>query len=79
MSMKVTVPWQIRMPAFRSGSPRSRNWWNRQHFDEGTLSTPLRSVTMKEDDLDHLGAMHQTVASPAKPRGLLKRLFGNRS
>ena len=79
MSMKITVPWQIRMPAMKSKSPRSRNWRNRQHYNEDTLSTPMRSVTMEKDDLDHLGAMHQTIASPSKPRRLLQRFLRSRS
>jgi hypothetical protein len=77
MSIKVTVPWQIRLPAVKSGSPHSRNWWNRQHFNRNASSAPLRSVTMKEDDLDHLGAKHQEVASLGRPHRLFGRFFSS--
>jgi hypothetical protein len=30
---------------------------------------------MKEDDLDHLGAMHQAIARSGKARRLFRRLF----
>lgn len=66
MSMKITVPWQIRRSDAKSGPPRRRNWWSRKHFREENLSEPLRSVTMKEDDLDHLGTRHQVIEQLAK-------------
>ncbi len=66
MSMKITVPWQIRLPIAESGSPRRHSWWSRKHRHEHALSTPLRSVTMKEDDLDHLGALHHDIEQPPK-------------
>lgn len=67
MSMKITVPWQIRLPVMKSRSPRSRNWWYRAHCKE-PQSVPLRSVTMKNDDLDHLGALHQVSEHQTKRR-----------
>ena len=57
MSMKITVPWQIRSPAMKADSPGSGHWWNRKHFNK-TQSAPCRSILMEEDDLDHLGALH---------------------
>lgn len=46
--------------------------------EKGTSpSVPLRSVTMMEDDLDHLGALHQHIVdhTPTRGRGFLKRLL----
>jgi hypothetical protein len=40
------------MPA--SGSAHRPRWWNRKPAE----SAPHRSITMKEDDLDHLGTHH---------------------
>jgi hypothetical protein len=59
--MKISVPWQIRLPSIRSGSPRSGSWWNRRHFKD-KRSAPTRSVLMQKDDLDHLGALHDAMA-----------------
>jgi hypothetical protein len=66
MSMKITVPWHIRLPVAQAGSPSSRSWWSRKQGHEQALSTPLRSVTMKEDDLDHLGTLHHDIEQPPK-------------
>ena len=56
MNRKIQIPWQIRMPGAGSGSPRKSIWWNRRHVEE---SVPSRSVSMKQDDLDHLGCRHK--------------------
>lgn len=60
MSFKFTVPWQIRWPAKirLSGSGTVYT---------ATQSAPCRSVLMEEDDLDHLGALHQDdIEQPPK-------------
>jgi hypothetical protein len=61
MSLKITFPWQSRLTVARSGSPGS----GRKNSTQ-PLSTPLRSVTMQEDDLDHLGAMHHVSEHQTK-------------
>lgn len=66
MGMKITVPWQIRLPGMKTSSPHSSNWWTRKHYHEQAQSTPIRSVTMEEDDLDHLGALHQATIAHKK-------------
>ncbi len=40
--------------------------WIRRHYRKQLRSVPLRSVTMKEADLDHLGALHQGIEGHAK-------------
>ena len=65
MSMKINIPWQIRLPAMKTRSPRSGSWWNRSRFKK-PASAPSRSVLMKEDDLDHLGALHHAAEQSSK-------------
>ena len=65
MSMKISIPWQIRPPAMKSQQPRNGSWWNRTHFKD-TQSAPCRSVLTEEDDLDHLGALHHDIEQPPK-------------
>ena len=61
MSMKFTVPWQIRWPAVKTRSPRNGTFYS------ATQSAPCRSVLMEEDDLDHLGALHHDdIEQPPK-------------
>jgi len=65
MGMKITIPWHARLLGMKSGSSYKRNWWMRKRHEQAQ-STPLRSVIMKEDDLDHLGALHQVIEDHAK-------------
>lgn len=66
MSMKITMPWRNRMPSEKSSSGRRRSGWLRKLRHKQALSTPLRSITMQEDDLDHLGALHQVIEHRTK-------------
>ena len=60
MSMKITVPWLTRIATAKSRPPRKDS--------NQPLSEPLRSVTMREDDLDHLGALHHVIEQKNKPK-----------
>lgn len=64
MSRKIKISWDLRSIFSRSG-------WARKSAEKIT-STPVRCVTMQEDDLDHLGMQHQMVGQHAK------RSFWNR-
>ena len=60
MSIKITVPWKIHLPAMRTRTTGGRTWWNRRPFKD-TRSAPERSVMMEATDLDHLGALHHVL------------------
>jgi hypothetical protein len=71
MSMKFTFPWQSPITGDKSGSPDRGGSWSRKHSDQ-PQSAPLRSVTMHEDDLDHLGALHHLSEHQPKRKGFGK-------
>jgi hypothetical protein len=64
MSMKITS--QVRLPG--SGPTAHRGVWNwiRSLFRRQNPSVPVRSVTMQEDDLDHLGALHRNTGTHSR-------------
>jgi len=75
MTFNVTVPWKIHQTGAGSGSPQKRNWWTRKKHRNNTGAHP---ILMKEQDLDHLGALHDTVlhAKRRKMTDFLAQLFG---
>lgn len=62
MAYNITTPWKIHLRG--SGHSTGRRWWTRRkyHDDPGAR----RPVLMKEQDLDHLGAVHDRTVHPRK-------------
>jgi len=57
MNVKPAMPW-------KTTSARVRGWissWSRNPLHHAMASEPIRSVTMHEDDLDHLATLHRMV------------------
>jgi len=53
MGFNITVPWKIHLRG--SGQSGGRNWWTRRKYhDDPGVHVP----DLKEQDLDHLGALH---------------------
>ena len=61
MAFNMTVPWKMHQPG--AGSPQRRSWWRRWIKPAGGTVHP---TLMREQDLDHLGALHDTVVHPKK-------------
>ena len=64
MAFNITVPWKIHLTGADSGSPKRRSWWARRKCRADTGAHP---ALMKEQDLDHLGTLHDAVR-PTKRR-----------
>jgi hypothetical protein len=58
MAFNITVPWKMHLSAGGSGSPKRHGWWARWKYRGGMKAHP---ILMKEQDLDHLGALHDAV------------------
>ena len=58
MALNSTVPWKLNLTGTGSGSPKKTSWWARRKHRNNTGAHP---ILMKEQDLDHLGALHDTV------------------
>ena len=58
MALNSTVPWKVHLTGADSGSPKKRSWWGRRKSRNGTGAHP---VLTKEQDLDHLGVLHDTI------------------
>jgi len=58
MAFNITVPWKIHLWGAGSGSLNGRSWWVRRKYHDDTGAHP---TLMKEQDLDHLGALHDAV------------------
>ena len=74
MSFNISVPWKMNLSGGGSGGPKTRSWWSRRKYPDDTGAHP---TLMEEQDLDHLGALHDRD-QPAKRRkktGFLAELF----
>ena len=58
MGSHITVPWNIHLRG--SESSGGRNWWLRRKFRD---DTGIRPAPLKEQDLDHLGVLHDAARS----------------
>ena len=74
MAFNITVPWKIHLSGAGSGRPKRHSWWTRRKYRDDAGSHP---TLMKEQDLDHLGALHDAVqhAKRRKMTGFLAELF----
>ena len=57
MALNMTVPWKMNLTGAGSGSPKRRNGWIRRKF----RNDPGHPTLMKEQDLDHLGTLHDAA------------------
>ncbi len=57
MAFNITVPWKMHLTGAGSGSPKRRNWWTRRKY----RGDPGHPTLMKEQDLDHLGTLHDAT------------------
>ena len=55
MAFNITVPWKVHLTGAGSGTPKGRGWWTRRKNHDTPSAHP---ALMKEQDLDHLGALH---------------------
>jgi len=72
MAFNISVPWKIHLSG--TGDSAKNSWWSRRKYRDDTGAHP---TLMKEQDLEHLGALHERV-QPAKRRkkaGFLAELF----
>jgi hypothetical protein len=58
MAFNITVPWKHHLSGGGSGKPTRRNWWSRLKYRDDTGTHP---TLMKEQDLDHLGTLHDAA------------------
>lgn len=61
MGSHIKVPWSIRLRGSKSSD--GPNWWQRRKFHDDPGDHP---VLQQEQDLDHLGTLHDTVLHPEK-------------
>ncbi len=57
MGRNITIPWKIHLRG--SAQSHGRNWWARRRFHDDSGAHP---ALMQEQDLDHLGILHDRVA-----------------
>ncbi|HSR87659.1 MAG TPA: hypothetical protein VLL07_01790 [Pontiella sp.] len=58
MALNITVPWKIHLSGSGGGTSARQNWWSRRRYRGDPAAHP---TLMEEQDLDHLGALHDTV------------------
>lgn len=58
MALNITVPWKMNLTGGGSGSPKRHSWWTRRKDRDDTGAHP---TMMKEQDLDHLGTLHDAA------------------
>ncbi|MFZ9012212.1 MAG: hypothetical protein ACO20W_10010 [Anaerohalosphaeraceae bacterium] len=63
MALNSTVPWKMNLTGTGSGRPKKHSWWARWRDRAGRKAHP---TLMKEQDLDHLGALHDTLLHTKK-------------
>lgn len=61
MGLRITVPWNIHLRG--SAHSTERSWWKRRKFHDDPGAHP---TLMKEQDLDHLGELHDKVVHSGK-------------
>ena len=64
MAFNITVPWKMHWSKGRAGDSVKQSCWSRRKYRNDTGAHP---TLMKEQDLDHLGALHD-VALHTKSR-----------
>ena len=70
MALNSTGPWKIHLSGAGSVNAGRQGWWARWKSRNVAGAHP---ALMKEQDLDHLGALHDTVPSAKRRK---KRRFG---
>ena len=70
MALNITVPWKIHLSGSGSGNSGRQSWWSRRKYRDDSGAHP---TLMEEQDLDHLGALHDAVPSAKRRK---KRRFG---
>ena len=63
MAFNINVPWKIHLSGAGSRSSAGQGWWSRRKYRDDPGVHP---TLMEEQDLDHLGALHDTVIHPKK-------------
>ena len=58
MALHSTVPWKVHLSGAGSGNSGRKSWWARWKDRVGKRAHP---TLMKEQDLDHLGALHEAA------------------
>ena len=61
MGISIKLPWNIHLRG--SADSAGRSWWQRRKFDGDAGDN---SALLKEQDLDHLGALHEAGDRPDK-------------
>ena len=61
MGFNITVPWKIHLRG--SANPDGSSWWTRRKYHD---DTGVRPSVLKEQDLDHLGILHDQVVHSGK-------------
>ena len=70
MALNITVPWKMNLSGAGSEGPKRHSWWARRKSRNAAGAHP---TLMEEQDLDHLGTLHDTVPSAKRRK---KRRFG---
>lgn len=63
MALNSTFPWKVHLTGTGSASPKRRRWWARRKSRNSIGAHP---VLTKEQDLDHLGTLHDTILRTKK-------------
>ncbi len=58
MAFNITVPWKIHLAGAGTGRTKRRSGWFRRTYRDDTAAYP---TLMKEQDLDHLGTLHDAM------------------
>lgn len=61
MGINITVPWKIHLRG--STASGGKSWWTRRKFHDDRGAHP---AVQKEQDLDHLGVLHDRLIHPQK-------------